>query len=221
VAGNMGVIPPAPDYLEGLRDLTRANGAMLIFDEVMTGFRVALGGAQERYGVTPDITALGKVIGGGLPVGAYGASGALMDQISPVGPIYQAGTLSGNPLATAAGLATLEVLEQPGVFDAIENRLQLLCKELGSMANESGIPVFQTQVGSMACTFFNDGQVTNYAQATQSDTARYGKFFWTMLENGVYLAPSQYEAMFMSSVHDDKAIDRTLDAARKAFGALA
>ncbi|MFA6242099.1 MAG: glutamate-1-semialdehyde 2,1-aminomutase, partial [Candidatus Hydrogenedentales bacterium] len=157
VAGNMGVVLPEPGYLEGLRTLTKQHGALLVFDEVMTGFRVALGGAQQRYGVTPDLTALGKVIGGGLPVGAYGGPAEIMDHVSPVGPIYQAGTLSGNPLATAAGLATLDVLASPGVVEMIEQSLKTLCDGLGALAREAGVPVLQTRVGSMACMFFNDG----------------------------------------------------------------
>jgi len=220
VAGNMGVIPPEPGYLEGLRELATKHGALLIFDEVMTGFRVALGGAQERYGVLPDLTALGKVIGGGLPVGAYGGSAEIMDHVSPVGPIYQAGTLSGNPLATAAGLATLDLLTQDGLFKEIESRLCSLGKEIDGIANETGIPVYQTQVGTMACTFFNADPVRNYAEATASDTDRFAKFFWAMLEGGVYVAPSQFEAMFMSAAHDDAAINQTVEAARKAFKKL-
>jgi glutamate-1-semialdehyde 2,1-aminomutase len=220
VAGNMGVIPPQEGYLQGLRALTEDCGALLIFDEVMTGFRVAMGGAQERYGVTPDLTALGKVIGGGLPVGAYGGRADIMDQLSPVGPVYQAGTLAGNPLATAAGIATLEVLEQPGVFESIEAQMTKLGDGLGAAAKDAGVPVYQTQVGSMACMFFNDAPVTNYEEATASDTDRYSKFFWSMLENGVYLAPSQFEAAFMSSAHTDAEIDQTLDAAKAALAAL-
>lgn len=221
VAGNMGVIPPEPGYLEGLREITTAHGALLIFDEVMSGFRVALGGAQQRYGVTPDLTTLGKVIGGGLPVGAYGARAEIMDHLSPVGPVYQAGTLSGNPLATAAGLATLDVLERPGVFDGIEQDLTRLCDGLGTIAREAGIPVYQTQVGSMACLFFHEGPVCNYADATASDTERYACFFRGMLERGVYFAPSQFEACFMSAAHGSAEIERTLDAARETFQTLA
>jgi glutamate-1-semialdehyde 2,1-aminomutase len=193
---------------------------LLIFDEVMSGFRVAMGGAQARYGVTPDLTTLGKVIGGGLPVGAYGGPAEIMDHLSPVGPVYQAGTLSGNPLATAAGLAMLEELERPGVFDSIEAKLTGLSEGFGQIARETGIPVFQTQAGSMACMFFNDKAVRNYADATSSDTARYAKFFWGMLERGVYFAPSQYEACFMSTAHGDGEIDRTLEAAREVFKTL-
>ncbi|HNT89466.1 MAG TPA: glutamate-1-semialdehyde 2,1-aminomutase, partial [Candidatus Hydrogenedentes bacterium] len=220
VAGNMGVVTPEPGYLEGLRALTAKHGALLIFDEVMTGFRVALGGAQEHYDITPDLTTLGKVIGGGLPVGAYGGPAAIMDRLSPVGPVYQAGTLSGNPLATSAGLATLSVLERPGVFDSIERRLAMLCEGLREIAEEAGVPVYQTRVGSMACMFFHDGPVRNYAEATASDTARYAKFFWGMLERGVYFAPSQFEAAFMSAAHGDTELDRTLEAAREAFRIL-
>ena len=221
VTGNMGVIPPAEGYLEGLRDLTEKHGALLIFDEVMSGFRVAMGGAQQRYGVTPDLTTLGKVIGGGLPVGAYGGPADIMDHLSPVGPVYQAGTLSGNPLATAAGLTTLEVLGRPGTFDQIEAALTRLGEGLGAIASEAGVPVYQTQVGSMGCLFFREGPVTNYAEATASDTERYGKFFWGMLERGVYFAPSQFEACFASSTHASAHIDQTLEAARDVFPKLA
>lgn len=220
VPGNMGVVPAEPGYLGALRELTRKHGALLVFDEVMSGFRVALGGAQGKYNVQPDLTVLGKVIGGGLPVGAYGGPAEIMDHLSPLGPVYQAGTLSGNPLATAAGLATLETLEAPGVFDAIEAQLTRLCKALGQMAREAGVPVYRTQVGTMACMFFHDGPVKNYADATASDTKRYAKFFHAMREHGVYLAPAQFEAMFMSAAHGEAEIDRTLEAARAAFKAL-
>ncbi len=216
----MGVIPPDEGYLEGLRKVTQEYESLLIFDEVMSGFRVAMGGAQERYGVTPDITTLGKVIGGGLPVGAYGGPAEMMDHLSPVGPIYQAGTLSGNPLAMAAGLATLNELEQPGVFEGIEGMMQLLCDGLGDCAKEAGVPVYQTRVGSMACMFFNDGEVHDYRDATNSNEQRYATFFRKMLEGGIYLAPSQYEACFMSSAHTLDVIDKTLEAARKAFKAI-
>ncbi len=220
VAGNMGVIPPNDGYLEGLRSLSKEHGALLIFDEVMTGFRVALGGAQERYGVTPDLTVLGKVIGGGLPVGAYGGPAEIMDNVSPVGPVYQAGTLSGNPLATAAGIATLDLLSAPGIVDEIENKLTRLCAGLGEAASAAGIPFYQTQVGSMACGFFNENPVRNYAEATQSDTDRYAKFFWGMLKRGVYLAPSQFEAMFMSAAHTNVDIDATVAAAKEVFAEI-
>ena len=220
VAGNMGVVLPKEGYLEGLREATKKFGALLIFDEVMSGFRVSMGGAQAHFGVGPDITTLGKVIGGGLPVGAYGASAEIMDHLSPVGPVYQAGTLSGNPLATAAGLATLVELSKVGVFESIEERLGALCAGLKDIASETGIPVYQTRLGSMACLFFHEGPVTNYEEATASDTGRYAKFFRAMLEAGVYLAPSQYEACFMSSAHGGLEIDRTLEAARRAFKSL-
>ncbi len=220
VVGNSGVIPPLPGYLEGLRAITQQHGALLIFDEVMTGFRVAMGGAQERYNIKPDLTTLGKVIGGGLPVGAYGGPAAIMDQLSPLGPVYQAGTLAGNPLATAAGLATLEVLEQPGVVQSIENKMTQLGAGLGAIAREAGVPVCQTQVGSMACMFFHDGPIANYAEAAQSDAQRYARFFHAMLERGVYLAPSQFEAAFMSNAHTEVELDRTLTAAREAFRGL-
>jgi glutamate-1-semialdehyde 2,1-aminomutase len=220
VPGNMGVVLPEEGYLAGLRELTSAHGSLLIFDEVMSGFRAALGGAQELYGVTPDLTTLGKVIGGGLPVGAYGGRAAIMQQLSPEGPVYQAGTLSGNPLATAAGLATLEVLTRDGLFCQIEEKMMRLCTGLGEAAQEAGIPVYQTRVGSMACLFFHEGPIRNYEEATASDTKRYAKFFWKMLEGGVYLAPSQFEAAFMSSAHTDADLDHTLTAARAAFKSL-
>jgi glutamate-1-semialdehyde 2,1-aminomutase len=220
VAGNMGVITPAPGYLDGLRKITREAGALLIFDEVMTGFRVAMGGAQERYGVTPDLTVLGKVIGGGLPVGAYGGPAEMMDYLAPVGPVYQAGTLSGNPLATAAGLATLDVLEQPGVFESIEQTLAEIAEGLVGIAREVDIPIYLTQAGTMGCLFFHDGPVRNYHEATTSNTARYARFFWGMLDRGVYVAPSQYEAIFLSAAHGPREIERTLAAARETFKAL-
>lgn len=220
VAGNMGVVLPEGGYLKALRDLTAAYGSLLIFDEVMTGFRVAMGGAQAHYNVMPDLTVLGKVIGGGLPVGAYGGPEEIMDHVSPVGPIYQAGTLSGNPLATAAGIEMLDVLEEPGTFNGIVDTMTGLCGELGKLAREAGVPVYQTQAGTMACMFFHDGPIKNYADATSSDTKRYAKFFWGMLERGVYLAPSQFEAMFVSSAHGASEIDRTLSAAKAAFAGL-
>ena len=221
VAGNMGVIPPEPGYLEGLRELTRDHGALLIFDEVMTGFRVALGGAQQACGVTPDLTTLGKVIGGGMPVGAYGGSREIMDHLAPAGDVYQAGTLSGNPLATAAGIATLEVLEAPGNFERITARLTQLGEGLKETAAKHGIPLYTTQAGTMGCAFFHDGPVRNFAEAAESDTTRYARFFWAMLERGVYFAPSQFEACFLSLAHTEADIDRTLDAAEQVFAALA
>jgi glutamate-1-semialdehyde 2,1-aminomutase len=179
-----------------------------------------MGGAQQRYGVRPDLTTLGKVIGGGLPVGAYGGRADIMDRLSPTGPVYQAGTLAGNPLATAAGLATLDVLEQAGVFESIEVALTRLSRGLTEIAREASIPVYQTQAGSMGCLFFHDGPVRDYSDAAKSDSKRYARFFWGMLERGVYLAPSQFEACFTSSAHDTAVIDRTLEAARAAFKTL-
>ncbi|MDP7639055.1 MAG: glutamate-1-semialdehyde 2,1-aminomutase [Candidatus Hydrogenedentes bacterium] len=217
VPGNMGVILPENGYLHGLRDLTKKHGALLIFDEVMSGFRVAIGGAQEHYGVTPDLTTLGKVIGGGLPVGAYGGPAEIMDHLSPVGPVYQAGTLSGNPLATAAGLATLDVLTQPGVFDRAVRAMTDLAEGLGAIARKAGVPVYQTRLGTMGCMFFNEGPVRNYADATASDTERFAKYFRGMLARGVYVAPSQYEAGFTSVAHDSDVIGKTLEAASAAF----
>jgi glutamate-1-semialdehyde 2,1-aminomutase len=220
VAGNMGVILPEPGYLQGLRDLTDKHDALLIFDEVMSGFRAAMGGVQARLGVTPDLTTLGKVIGGGLPVGAYGGPAEIMDHLSPVGPVYQAGTLSGNPLATAAGLATLEILGEPGVFDGIESSMTTLGEGLSAIAKEASIPIYQTQIGSMACMFFQEGPVKNYTDATNSDTDRYATFFNGMRKRGIYFAPSQFEAAFMSAAHTPAHIDRTLEAAREVFATL-
>jgi glutamate-1-semialdehyde 2,1-aminomutase len=219
VAGNMGLVPPELGYLQALRDLTRKHDALLIFDEVMTGFRVALGGAQERYGVTPDITALGKVIGGGLPAAAYGASREIMGRVSPSGPIYQAGTLSGNPLAMAAGLATLRLLREPGAYDRLEALSARLADGLGSAAREAGVAHVVQRVGSMITLFFHDGPVKNYDDAKGSDTALFARFFWEMLARGVYLPCSQFEAAFVSLAHAEEDIDRTIAAAREALAA--
>jgi glutamate-1-semialdehyde 2,1-aminomutase len=224
VAGNMGLVAPADGYLKGLRELCDADGALLLFDEVMTGFRVAWGGAQVRYNVRPDITCLGKVIGGGLPCAAYGASRKIMELVSPVGPVYQAGTLSGNPLAMACGLATLDIMKEPGAYDTLEQRSGNLAEGLIDAAAEAGVPVAVNRVGSMIGLFFvteAGKQVLNFADATASDTDRYAKFFHAMLDQGVYLAPSQYEALFVGLAHDDEAIERTIDAAGKAFKAVA
>jgi glutamate-1-semialdehyde 2,1-aminomutase len=217
VAGNMGVIPPAEGFLPGLRALTQRHGALLIFDEVMTGFRVSLGGAQERYGIDPDLTTLGKVIGGGLPVGAYAGKRAIMETVAPAGPMYQAGTLSGNPLAMTAGLVTLRELRKPGVFDGIVAQTERLCRGIGGAAEAAGVPVYQTRVGTMFCTFFAEAPVTDYASAKGSDTAAFGRFFQAMLEAGVYLAPSQFEAGFTSAAHTPDIIDATVEAALDAF----
>ena len=217
VAGNMGVVPPEPGFLAGLRAACDAAGALLVFDEVMTGFRVHPGGAQALYGVRPDLTALGKVIGGGLPVGAYGGRADLMTMIAPSGPVYQAGTLSGNPLATAAGIATLDTLQQPGVWEELERRTTMLADGLSAAATAAGVPYFGTRVGTMFCGFFTNTPVRDYATAKTSDTALFGRFFHGMLTRGVYLAPSQYEAGFLSLAHTDAEITRTIEAAREAF----
>ena len=217
VAGNMGVVPPVEGFLSGLREITRQHGALLIFDEVMTGWRVHPGGAQALYGVTPDLTTLGKVIGGGLPVGAYGGRREIMEMVAPAGPMYQAGTLSGNPLAMTAGLVTLRVLQRPGVWERLEAAAQRLTAGLAQAAREAGVPVQQTRVGTMFATFFTETPVRDWDTVKTSDTARFARFFRAMLERGVYLAPSQFEAGFISLAHDDAVIDATLEAARKAF----
>lgn len=217
VAGNMGVVPPVEGFLQGLRDLTQKEGALLIFDEVMTGFRVALGGAQELYGVMPDITALGKVIGGGLPVGAYAGRADIMQRVAPLGPMYQAGTLSGNPLAMTAGLETLKILRRPGVFASIVEKATKLGNGIGAAAEAAGVPVYQTQVGTMFCTYFSETPVVDWDSAAKADTVRFGKFFWGMIERGVYMAPSQFEAGFVSLAHTDAVIEATIEAAQGAF----
>ncbi len=221
VAGNMGVVPPAPGFLEGLRALCDRHGALLIFDEVMTGFRVHLGGAQALYGVRPDITTLGKVIGGGLPVGAYAGPREIMKHVAPVGTMYQAGTLSGNPLATAAGLATLTILREPGVWPTLISRTQRLAAGIARAAKEAGIPIVHTQVGTMFSLFFMEGnQPRSWDDVSKADTQRYARWFWGMAARGVYVAPSQFEAGFMSLAHDEKVIDRTIEAAHEVFREL-
>jgi glutamate-1-semialdehyde 2,1-aminomutase len=219
VAGNMGVIPPDAGFLEHLRALTREHGTLLVFDEVITGFRVALGGAQERFRIQPDLTCLGKIVGGGLPVGAYGGRADIMQLISPLGPVYQAGTLSGNPLAMAAGLATLQLLGEPGVYQHLERLSERLVDGLSEAARAAGVAYTANRVGSMFTGFFCEQPVTDYTSAKQSDTRRYARFFHAMLEHGVYLAPSQFEAGFVSLAHTDADIDATLNAAAAAFGA--
>ncbi len=222
VAGNMGLVPPKPDFLPGLRALTREHGALLIFDEVMTGFRVHPGGAQALYDIDPDITTLGKVIGGGLPVGAYAGKAEIMRHVAPAGPMYQAGTLSGNPLAMAAGKATLEILREPGVWDAIAARTQRLVQGLQDAAAAAGVPVQATAVGTMFGLFFHPGPApTHWDEVKRSDTQRYARWFWAMLERGVYFAPSQFEVGFLSTEHDDAVLQRTLDAAYEAMRELA
>ncbi len=220
VAGNMGVVLPMDGFLQGLRDLTRQYGALLIFDEVMTGFRVALGGAQEKYAVMPDLTAFGKVIGGGLPVGAYGGPKTIMEHVAPAGSMYQAGTLSGNPLAMAAGLATLRTLTQPGLFDRVIEVAATVRAALEHHAAAAGIPLQTAQAGTMFGLFFNNQPVTNYAEVKTSDAARYAKFFHALLEQGVYFAPSAFEAAFASSAHEGAALDQTLSALEKVFPRL-
>jgi glutamate-1-semialdehyde 2,1-aminomutase len=223
VAGNMGVVPPAAGYLKGLRELCDKYGTLLLFDEVMTGFRVAWGGAQLKYHIKPDLTCLGKVIGGGLPVAAYGGRRDLMERVSPSGPVYQAGTLSGNPLAMSAGLATLEILKEQGAYETLEERSAMLARGLESAAKEAGVPLAVNRVGSMLTPFFvkkSGGKVTNYSQATSCDTAAYAAFFHAMLDEGVYLAPSQFEAMFPGLAHSEDHIRRTIEAAKKAFGRM-
>jgi glutamate-1-semialdehyde 2,1-aminomutase len=220
IAGNMGVVPPAPGFLDFCREITIRSGALLIFDEVMTGFRVARGGAQSLYGITPDITCLGKIIGGGLPVGAYGGSREVMRNIAPTGPIYQAGTLSGNPLAMTAGLLTLRRLKDRTIYEGLEQRTARLCEGLSKAANEAGIITVSNRVGSMWTSFFTDAPVTNWTTANKSNRELYAKFFHAMLDEGVYLAPSQFEAAFVSSTHTDLVINETIEAARNAFQAL-
>ncbi|MGB3683985.1 MAG: glutamate-1-semialdehyde 2,1-aminomutase [Rubrobacteraceae bacterium] len=217
VGGNMGCVPPVEGYLEGLRQITEEYGTVLIFDEVMTGFRLARGGAQERFGVTPDMTCLGKVIGGGLPVGAFGGRREIMDVVAPVGPVYQAGTLSGNPLAMAAGLATLRATAEPGFYERLEKLGEGWAKGMEKAAASGNTPVTTNQVGSMVSMFFNEGPVTDFASAALSNTEAFKSFFWHMLDRGVYLAPSQYEAGFISVVHTEEDLARTAEAAREWF----
>jgi glutamate-1-semialdehyde 2,1-aminomutase len=220
IAGNMGVVPPQPGFLEGLRQITEQYGTLLIFDEVMTGFRVARGGAQELYGITPDLTTMGKVIGGGLPVGAYGGKREIMNQVAPAGPIYQAGTLSGNPLAMAAGLTTLQELGQPGVYEQLEARSARLAQGLVENARRLGLPHTMNRVGSMVCLFFTDTPVINYETAKTSDLKRFSAYFHYMLEEGVMIPPSQFEGMFVSLAHSDEDIERTIEASYNAMKKL-
>ena len=217
VVGNANCLPPRDGYLQHLRSLCTAHGALLVFDEVMTGFRVALGGAQARYGVTPDLTTFGKVIGGGMPVGAYGGRRDLMQQVAPAGPVYQAGTLSGNPVAMAAGLAMLRLVQAPGFHDAIERATHALCDGFEAAAREARVPLHTNRVGGMFGLFFSDVPVDTYAGAIGCDTAAFNRFFHAMLRRGVFLAPSAFEAGFMSSAHGPAEIERTLEAARGAF----
>ena len=220
VAGNMGCISPAAGFLSGLRSVCDENGIVLIFDEVMSGFRVAYGGAQERFAVLPDLTCLGKVIGGGLPVGAYGGKRELMEQVAPAGPVYQAGTLSGNPLATAAGIATLSLLREPGAYERLEAISDRIASGMTQAAADAGIATQTERVGAMFSIFFQPGPVTNYDDAKQSDTEQFARFWNAMLTHGVLLPPSQFEAMFPSLAHDDECIEITVNAAHVAFSEL-
>jgi glutamate-1-semialdehyde 2,1-aminomutase len=234
VAGNMGCIPPRPGFLEGLRRITQASGSLLIFDEVMTGFRVAYGGAQQLYNIKPDLTTLGKIIGGGLPVGAYGGRREIMDLIAPVGPVYQAGTLSGNPLAVTAGIATLKILQRPGTYEKLEKNSRYLLSGLRDAATSRGIPTWTNRVGSMFTTFFSPrdlsantkshqgagGEVFDWSSTRQANTEKFGFFFREMLQRGIYLAPSQFEAGFLSLAHTEVDLEQTIHAADSTFALM-
>jgi glutamate-1-semialdehyde 2,1-aminomutase len=220
VAGNMGVVPPEPGFLEGLREETRKRGALLIFDEVITGFRLAPGGAQERYGVTPDLTCLGKIIGGGLPVGAFGGKAEFMDRMAPDGDVYQAGTLSGNPLAMAGGLATLKILSEPGFHEELEKKSATFWQDVRSLVEKSGRPGVVNAVGSMGTLFFNSSPVRNFSDAMASDSERFIEVYGRMLEQGVYLAPSPFEATFVSAAHTREDLEKALAALEAALGGL-
>ncbi|BAP17554.1 glutamate-1-semialdehyde 2,1-aminomutase [cyanobacterium endosymbiont of Epithemia turgida] len=220
VVGNSGLLTPDAGFLEGLRDLTKEYGALLVFDEVMTGFRLAYGGAQEKFGVTPDLTALGKIIGGGLPVGAYGGRRDIMAMVAPVGPMYQAGTLSGNPLAMTAGIKTLKLLQKPGTYEYLSRITHKLSDGFITIAQKAGHAIYGSGIGAMFGLFFTEGPVRNYNDAKKSDLRKFSLFHRRMLEHGVYLAPSQFEAGFTSLAHSDEDIDRTLETARKVFATL-
>jgi glutamate-1-semialdehyde 2,1-aminomutase len=221
VAGNMNCIPPVPGFLETLREVCDQYGSVLIVDEVMTGFRVALGGAQTHYGITPDLTTLGKIIGGGMPVGAFGGKREIMEKLAPLGPVYQAGTLSGNPIAMTAGLATLDIISEPGFYEALEVKTTKLVDGIIEAAKQAGIPMTSNQVGGMFGLFFTETEkVQNFKQATECNLERFNKFFHGMLDEGVYLAPSAYEAGFVSSVHTEQDIEATIAAASKILGTL-
>lgn len=220
IAGNMGTVPPREGFLEGLRQICDDEGIILIFDEVMTGFRVAYGGAQELYGVTPDMTTLGKIIGGGLPVGAFGGKKEIMKQLSPSGGVYQAGTLSGNPLAMTAGIETLKLLQEDGFYSRLEEKSNALADGVALAARSASYPVYSTRVGSMICTFFTNGEVYDWATAAACNTDAFAKYFRSMLEEGIYLAPSQFETAFVSIAHSDADIEKTIAAAEKCFKML-
>jgi glutamate-1-semialdehyde 2,1-aminomutase len=217
VVGNAGCIPPKPGFLEKLRGLTAGQGTVLIFDEVMTGFRVAYGGAQELFKIQPDLTTLGKIIGGGLPVGAYGGKASLMDWVAPAGPVYQAGTLSGNPLAVTAGLKTLEILRRPSTYERLEEVSNRLAAGFAAAAEKAGVPLTVNRVGSMFTCFFTNDSVADYSSAKKADTARFARFFRSLLGRGVYFPPSQFEAAFVSTAHHDSDVATTVEAATKAF----
>lgn len=221
IAGNMGTIPPREGFLELLREMCTQEGIILIFDEVMSGFRVAYGGAQEVYGVTPDMTTLGKIIGGGLPVGAFGGKREIMERLSPSGGVYQAGTLSGNPLAMSAGIATLALLKQPGFYLNLEEKSRRIADGIAQAAKKAGYPIYSTRVGSMFCAFFTAGEVRDWPSAAACDTQAFAKYFIAMLNEGIYLAPSQFETAFVSSAHTDSDIDLTIAAAERSFKLLA
>lgn len=221
VAGNMGTVPPRPGFLEGLRELCTNEGIILIFDEVMSGFRVAYGGVQQLCGVTPDMTTLGKIIGGGLPVGAFGGKREIMEQLSPSGGIYQAGTLSGNPLAMTAGIETLKLLQQPGFYQQLEEKSAALTEGINQAAKRAGYPIYSTRVGSMFCAFFTKGEVYDWPTASACDTAAFATYFKAMLNEGIYLAPSQFETAFMSISHSQADIEATIAAATRCFKLLA
>jgi len=220
IAGNMGTVPPATGFLQGLRDICSEEDIILIFDEVMTGFRVAYGGAQELYGVTPDMTTLGKIIGGGLPVGAFGGKREIMQILSPSGGVYQAGTLSGNPLAMTAGIETLRLLQREGFYKELEEKSAFLANGIAHVARDAGYPIFSTRVGSMFCAFFTRGEVHDWSTAAACDTGAFARYFRAMLEQGIYLAPSQFETAFVSISHTDDDLERTIAAASNAFKSL-
>ena len=220
VAGNMGVVPPDEDFLQTLRRITRELGIVLIFDEVITGFRLALGGAQERFGITPDLTCLGKIIGGGLPVGAYGGRAEIMDRVAPDGPVYQAGTLSGNPLAMAAGLAMLKVVRRPGFYEELEEKSDWFAAEMAGILARVGVPTVLNRVGSMMTCFFTPDPVRDYESALRADTDRYGRYFRAMLDGGVWLAPSQFEAAFISAAHGRDHLEKALAVTESSFKKL-
>jgi len=221
IAANMGVVPPKPGFLQALRDLSSRHGALLIFDEVITGFRVCFGGAQTLFEITPDLTTLGKIIGGGLPVAAYGGRRDLMDRVAPLGPVYQAGTLSGNPLAMSAGIATLDLLSAPGFYESLDTRAKRLGDGVVAALSETGAPATAVRTGSLLTLFFSRDPITDYAGAKKCDTRRFAEFFSGMLDRGVFLAPSQFEALFVSAAHTDADIDRTLTACRESLAAVA